>query len=365
MNITAAVIREKSQPFIIEELELDDPRPDEILVRIVAVGLCHTDLTIKNNPVVLPAVLGHEGSGVVEKVGRQISKVKPGDHVVLTFVSCGQCINCQQGHPSYCLRSFAPTFSGTRPDGSTTLKKADERIHGSFFGQSSFATYALVGERNVVKVRSDVSLDILGPLGCGVQTGAGAVFNSLHVKVGTSIAIFGMGTVGLSAVMASVVSGCSTIIGIDLNPDRLKMAKKLGATHVINAKKDDPVAKIHEITGHGVEYSLESTAVPKVLRQAVDSLQRLGVCGLMGGAPVGTQVTFDMNSILFGRTIRGILEGDSVPDFFIPQLIELCRQGNFPVEHLITFYELEQINQAVNDVLEGKVIKPVLRMPKM
>ncbi len=364
MKITAAVIREKSQPFMIEDLELDEPRPDEILVRIAAVGLCHTDLIIQNNPIVLPAVLGHEGAGVVEKVGQQITKVKPGDHVVLTFVSCGQCINCQQGHPSYCLRSFAPTFSGTRPDGSTTLRKANERIHGSFFGQSSFATYALVSERNVVKVRSDVELDILGPLGCGIQTGAGAVFNSLHVKVGTSMAVFGLGTVGLSAVMAAVVSGCSVIIGIDINSDRLKTAKSLGATHVIDANEEDPVAKIREVTNDGVDYSLESTADPKVLRQAVDSLHRLGVCGLMGGAPLGTQVSFDMNSILFGRTIRGIIEGDSVPDFFIPQLIELYRQGNFPFDRFITFYELDQINQAVEDSLNGKAIKPVLRMPK-
>lgn len=363
MKIRAAVIREKSQPFILEDLELDTPRSDEIIVRIVAVGLCHTDLMIQNNPIVLPAVLGHEGAGVVEKVGKNITKVKPGDHVVLTFVSCGQCINCQQGHPSYCLRSFAPTFSGTRPDGSTTLKRGDEKIHGSFFGQSSFATYALVNERNVVKVRRDVDLDILGPLGCGIQTGAGAVFNSLHVKVSSSIAVFGLGSVGLSAIMAAVVSGCSIIIGVDINEERLEMAHSLGATHVINSNKKDPVKEIRQITDDGVDYSLESTAQPDVFRQAVDCLQRLGICGLVGGAPLGTQVTFDMNSILFGRTIRGIIEGDSVPDFFIPQLIELYLQGNFPIDGLITYYNFDQINQAVADSINGTVVKPVLRMP--
>lgn len=362
MKVMAAVIREKSEPFTIEELDLDPPRQNEILVRIESVGLCHTDIMIQNNPIVLPAVLGHEGAGVVEQVGEQVTKVKPGDHVVLTFVSCGQCIHCQQGHPSYCLQAFTPTFSGIRPDGTTTLKKAEERIHGNFFGQSSFATHALVTERNVVKVRSDVELDILGPIGCGIQTGAGAVFNSLHVKVGSSIAVFGLGSVGLSAVMAANVSGCSTIIGIDINPERLKTAKFLGATHTINAEKDDPVSVIKEIFSYGVNYSIESTANPKVFRQAVDSLGRLGVCGLVGGAPLGTQVTFDMNSILFGRTIRGIIEGDSVPDFFIPQLVNLYLQGQFPIDHLITFYDLNQINQAADDLINGRVIKPVLRM---
>lgn len=362
MKVTAAVLREKSQPFVIEELELDSPRADEILVRIVAVGLCHTDLTIQHNPIVLPSVLGHEGAGVVEQVGAQVTKVKPGDHVVLTFVSCGHCINCQQGHPSYCLESFAPTFSGIRPDGTTTLKKGGERVHGNFFGQSSFSTYALVTERNVVKVRTDVELEMLGPLGCGIQTGAGAVFNSLHVKVGSSIAVFGLGSVGLSAIMASVVSGCSTIIGVDINPERMKLAESLGATHTIDPGKKNPVETIKKITAHGVHYSLESTAQPSVFRQAVDSLRRLGVCGLVGGAPLGTQATFDMNSILFGRTICGIIEGDSVPDFFIPQLINLYLQGNFPIDQLVTFYELDQINQAIEDARDGRVIKPVLRM---
>jgi aryl-alcohol dehydrogenase len=364
LKITAAVVREKAQPFTIEELELDTPRADEVLVRIVATGLCHTDLLVRDYyPVRLPVVLGHEGAGVVEQVGDRVTKVKPGDRVVLSYGSCGHCVNCRRGDLSYCNQFSICNLSGTRIDGSTTLHKDDEIIYGNFFAQSSFATYALAGERNVVKVREDVPLELLGPLGCGIQTGAGAVLNSLNVKVGSSIAIFGTGSVGLSAVMAAVIAGCTTIIAIDINPQRLQMAQEFGATHLIHAGETNPVEAIVQITNGGVNYSLETTALPQVFRQAVDCLARLGVCGLIGAAPLGTEVTFDMNSILSGRMIRGILEGDSIPDLFIPQLIELYVQGRFPFDRLIAFYNLEQINQAAADSEQGHTIKPVLRMP--
>lgn len=365
MKIQAAVVREKSQPFTIEELELESPRADEVVVQIVATGLCHTDLVVRDQyyPVALPVVLGHEGAGVVMQVGTSVTKVKPGDRVVLSYLSCGHCINCKKGDLAYCHQTFACNFSGTRLDGSTTLRKNGEVIHGSFFAQSSFATYALATERNLVKVREDVPLEILGPLGCGIQTGAGAVLNSLDAKAGSSIAIFGTGSVGLSAIMAAVVAGCTTILAIDINAERLQLAKELGATHIINPGESNPVEAIQQITGSGVNYSLETTGLPQVFRQAVESLTLLGVCGLIGAAPLGTEVTFDMNSILFGRTIRGIIEGDSIPDIFIPQLIELYVQGRFPFDRLISFYNLGQINQAAADSQQGRTIKPVLRMP--
>jgi aryl-alcohol dehydrogenase len=211
-------------------------------------------------------------------------------------------------------------------------------------------------------VSGDAPLEILGPLGCGIQTGAGAVLNTLHPKAGSSIAIFGTGSVGLSAIMAAVVVGCTAIIAIDINPARLKLAKELGATHTINPNETNPVEAIQEITGIGVNYSLETTGLPQVFRQAADSLALLGVCGLLGLAPLGTEVSFDMNNILFGRTIRGIIEGDSIPDLFIPKLIQLYLQGRFPFDRLISFYNLEQINQAAADSLQGTAIKPVLRM---
>ncbi|MEE9910083.1 MAG: NAD(P)-dependent alcohol dehydrogenase [Deltaproteobacteria bacterium] len=363
MKIKAAVIREKGKPFVLEELELDDPRPDEILVRVVATGICHTDVTLRNHPLALPIVLGHEGSGIVEKTGARVTKVKPGDHVVLSYVYCGHCANCRQGLPAYCTQSVMGTFGGVRADGSTTLSKNGEKIHGNFFGQSSLATCALTYENNVVKVRPDAPLALLGPLGCGIQTGAGAVINSLQVKVGSAIAVFGLGSVGLSAVMAAKVAGCTTIIGVDVKPNRLQLAKELGATHVLCASDVNPTAEIKKITGDGANYALECAGNPRVFRQALESLRRPGICGLMGGTPMGTEVTFDMNSIMFGRTVRGILEGDSIPDIFIPQLVELIMQGRFPLERLVTYYDFDEINRAVDDSEEGRTIKPILKMP--
>ncbi|MBP7764887.1 MAG: NAD(P)-dependent alcohol dehydrogenase [Syntrophaceae bacterium] len=363
MKISAAVLREKGQPFLQEELDLDEPRPDEILVRIAAAGICHTDVTVRNNPLVLPVVLGHEGAGIVEKVGNGVTKVQPGDPVVLSYVYCGRCANCRQGRPAYCSQSAMATFGGVRADGTTTLSRNGEKIFGNFFGQSSFATHALTYENNVVKVRPDAPLALLGPLGCGIQTGAGAVINSLQVKAGASIAVFGLGAVGLSAVMAAKICGCFPIIGVDIQPHRLELARDLGATHVLDAAQENPTAEIKKITGDGADYALECAGNPKVLRQALESVRRPGVCGLVGGAPLGTEATFDMNSIMFGRTVRGILEGDSVPDIFIPQLVDFVMQGRLPLEKLVTFYDFDRINQAVEDSGEGRTIKPILRMP--
>jgi aryl-alcohol dehydrogenase len=340
MQITAAVAREPSQPFTIEELELGAPRADEVLVRIVSAGICHTDLSVRDQslPVPLPAVLGHEGAGIVEQVGEHVHKVQPGDHVVLTYLACGRCLNCQQGKPAYCLHVLACNFAGARLDGSSSLRKNSEVIHGHFFGQSSFATYALASEHNVVKVRQDVPLEQLGPLGCGIQTGTGAVLNSLHPRAGSSIAVFGVGPVGMSAIMAAKVTGCTTIIAVDIKPNRLALARELGATHTIHASDSRPVEEIQRITGGGANYTLETSGLPGVFRQAVDALTMLGVCGLMGAAPLGSEVHLDMMTILLGRSVRGIIQGDALPDFFIPQLIELHLQGRFPFDRLLAFY---------------------------
>jgi aryl-alcohol dehydrogenase len=361
--ITAAVLRAASSPFAIEHLELDEPREDEILVRIVGAGMCHTDLIVRDRyyPVPMPVVLGHEGAGIVERVGSRVTKVQPGDHVVMTYASCGICPNCLKGLTGYCAEIYSCNFGVARSDGSATHKGADgQPVNGCFFRQSSFGTYALAGERNVVKIRKDVPLDIMGPLACGIQTGAGAVINALKPGAGTSIAIFGAGSVGLSAAMAAKLVGCATIIVVDINAQRLKLAAEIGATHTIDATSADAVADIQALTGDGVQYSLETTANPKVFRQAVDALRVTGVCGLVGAAPLGTEVTFDMNGIMFGRTVRGIIEGDSVPDIFIPQLIELWRQGRFPFDRLIEFYDLADINRAAADSESGAVLKPVL-----
>jgi aryl-alcohol dehydrogenase len=364
MRIQAAVVRDKSGPFSLETIDLDEPRADEVLVRIQGTGVCHTDIVVRDQyfPTPLPAVLGHEGAGIVERVGESVSNVAPGDHVVLSFASCGTCINCERHRYGYCPDLYGRNFSGGRPDGSSPCKDArGERVSGYFFAQSSFGQYALASARNVVKIRRDVPLEIMGPLGCGIQTGAGAVMNALKPEAGSSIAVFGVGSVGLAAVMAAKVVGCGTIVAVDRQPDRLRLARELGATHAIDATSADATKAIHAITGDGVQYSLECTGLPTVIRQAVESLRLTGVCGVMGVAPLGTEVALDVASILFGRTVRGIIEGDSVPEVFIPQLVELWRQGRFPFDKLIRFYPLAQINEAVRAAERGEVIKPVLR----
>ena len=364
-KIKAAIVRRKGGPFQIETLAVQEPRADEVLVRIVATGMCHTDIVIRDQvyPVPLPIVLGHEGAGVVESVGTAVRKVAPGDHVVLSFMSCGHCAKCTSGQPAYCAKGHPLCFGGAREDGSTATRDGDAApVHDHFFGQSSFGTFALANERTVVKVPKDVPLERLGPLGCGIQTGAGSVMNALKVGPGASFAAFGAGSVGLSAVMAARIVGATVIIAVDVIPARLALAKEIGATHVVNAVEDDPVAAIFEMTG-GVDFALESTGRPEVVRQAIDALGTRGACGIVGAAPIGTTASFDMGGLMSpGKSIRGIIQGDSVPELFIPQLIELHRQGRFPFDRLIKFYGLDEINQAAADSESGATIKPILRM---
>ena len=361
----AAVVREKAGPLVIEDVKLDSPRHDEVVVRIVGTGVCHTDMVVRDQgyPVPLPLVLGHEGAGVVEAIGEDVKTLAVGDHVVLAFGYCGVCNACKAGSPGYCTEFYDRNFKGARMDGSQAICDVHDHPLGSaFFSQSSFGTYAMATERNAIKIRKDVPLELMGPLGCGVSTGAGAVLNALKPHAASSIAIFGAGSVGLSAAMAAAAIGCATIIMIDLHDDRLALARELGATHVINGGKEDAVERIREIseTG-GVDFTLECTGNDKVFVQAVDSLRIPGLCGLVGAAAMGTKASIDMNTLLFGRTIRGIIEGDSVPQVFIPQLIEMWRLGKFPFDKLVKFYDLADINQAIADSECGRVLKPIVR----
>lgn len=362
MKIQAAIVSEQAGSFALREVELGAPRADEVLVRIAGVGVCHTDLVCRDQyfPVPLPCVFGHEGSGVVEAVGANVTKVAPGDHVVLTYKSCGKCVNCLKGEAPYCLDLYGQNFAGHRPDGSNAHSCNGETVHGHFFQQSSFATHALAYEQNTVKVDKSAPLELLGPLGCGIQTGAGAVMNSLRPRAGETIAVFGAGSVGLSAIMAARVVGCATIIAVDLNAKRLELARELGATHTFDAGEGNVVEKIVALTGGGVDFSLECTGLPGVARQAVDCLILTGTCGIIGVAPLGTEIALDMNGILFGRCVRGIIEGDSDRDVFIPRLVELHRQGRFPFDKLVKFYPLSEIQQAVEDTERGDVLKAIL-----
>ncbi len=365
-EIKAAVVRDKGGPFKIETLTLEEPRRDEVLVKIVASGMCHTDMVARDKvyDVPHPIVLGHEGAGVVEAVGEDVKEVAPGDAVVLSYLPCGHCNPCLLGKPFYCVNTYALSFGGARLDGSTTTRDADGKpVHDHFFGQSSFGTFALANEGNVVKIPKDAPLELLGPLGCGIQTGAGAVMNALRVGPGTSFVVFGAGAVGLSAVMAARAVGATTIIAADVVPSRLETAKELGATHVVNSREQDPVAAVKEITGGGADFSLEASGRPEVLRQAIESIGVTGTCGIVGAAALRAEASFDINDVMIpGKTIRGILQGESVPKIFIPRLVELHAQGRFPFDKLVKFYDLEQINQAAKDSEKGGTIKPVIRM---
>jgi aryl-alcohol dehydrogenase len=365
-EITAAIVERAGAPFELGSVELGDVQPDEVRVRMTASGICHTDLLIRDGsfPTPMPVVLGHEGAGVVEEVGAAVTSVSVGDRIALSYASCGGCRTCASGRPFYCADFFAHNFLAARPDGTTALSRDGEPVHSHFFGQSSFATGAIVNERSVVAIPDDVPFEVVAPFGCGIQTGVGSVINALRPQAGSSIAIFGAGGVGLSAVMGAVISGCEPIIVVDVLPGRLELARELGATHTVNAAESDPVEAIREISGGGVETSLEACGVPGVLRQAADVLGSDAVCGLVGAPPLGTEEALDVNALLStGRTVRGLVEGHSVPQTFIPQLIDLWRDGRLPVDRLVRVYDFDQINAAADAALAGDVVKPVLRMP--
>ncbi|MER6915316.1 NAD(P)-dependent alcohol dehydrogenase [Streptomyces sp. NPDC000594] len=365
LPVTAAVVREPGGPFVLAPLTLDTRlRPDEVLVRVAATGVCQTDVHVRDRggPTPLPAVLGHEGAGVVERAGVAVTTVAPGDHVVMSYQSCGRCRPCRGGSPAYCARTFPANFGGSRLDGTNALREGDRVVHGHFFGQSSFATHALATERNVVRVDHDLPLELLAPLGCGIQTGAGAVLNSLRVPAGSSLVVLGTGTVGLAAVMAARAAGASPVIAVDIVPARLALAAELGAGHTVDALSEDVAERIAKITGGGADFVLEITARPEMLTLAVDALAPLGTAALIGGAPPGTRAEVNMTALLGGRTLRGITQGDSIPQLFIPRLIALYRAGRFPFDRLIQGYRFEEIDQAVADTCDGTVVKPVLRI---
>ncbi|MGW9111698.1 NAD(P)-dependent alcohol dehydrogenase [Microbacterium sp. NPDC055683] len=364
MEITAAVVRSQGEEFHIEKLELDELRHNEVRVRMVAVGICHTDALVRDAiyPTPLPAVLGHEGAGVVEAIGDSVTSVAPGDHVVLAAAYCGHCVRCRRGEMAYCENLFAADFGGRRADGTTSLSKDGETISSHFFGQSSFATYANVVEESVVKVDHDVPLEHLGPLGCGLNTGAGTVLNELQPEIGSVLAVFGAGAVGSAAIMAARVAECRIVIAIDIHDARLELAKELGATHTINSQTEDVAARLAEITaGTGVNYVVDTTGRPELLRQAADSIAIRGTIALVGAARPGTEATFEIGaSLVKGWTFKTVVQGSSVPQVFIPRLVQLWQDGRFPFERLIRNYTLDRINAGFADSKSGETVKPVI-----
>lgn len=360
IEINAAVVRDAAEGFRMERLRLGELGPRDVLVRIAGVGLCHTDLAATGpaGAGLHPAVLGHEGSGVVEEIGHAVTGVVVGDHVVLSYDSCGHCHRCRAGK-AYLCESWQDLNTGAgRTRTETTLVDANgEPVNGSWFGQSSLASYAVASDTNVVRVADDLPLDILGPLGCGFLTGAGTVVNALGVRPGESIVIFGAGAVGLAAVMAAKICNAKIIVAVDPVQTRRKLAAQFGATHTFDALDPDLAARITAATGRGADYCFDTSGVPSVIATAVGALTPGGVCGLV--AQAGT-LELASRDIVFGRSVVGTFLGHSSPHVLVPTMIEWWRGGLFPFDALIERFPLSGIRDAVAASKRGDVVKPVL-----
>ncbi|MCD8362470.1 MAG: NAD(P)-dependent alcohol dehydrogenase [Lachnospiraceae bacterium] len=356
MRTYAYIVDGKDQDFRKEQVELAEPLPEEILVEIIATGICHTDESARNGviPMKMPIVLGHEGAGIVAKVGSAVTDFEVGDHVALSFGYCGKCKPCLSGKPYACEMMGAINFAGVHWNGLPRIYRKKEAI-ASFFSQSSFADYVVVNQNHAVKIDKDFDLRMAGPLGCGIETGAGIVLNCFKPEAGSSLAVFGCGAVGMSALMAARIAGCVNIIAVGGNENSLNLAQELGATHVINRKKcEDIPGRIREITGYGADFAVETSGVPAMVHNALDSLNYLGKL-----APAGALAGFG-EFMLGGKSLIGVSMGHSNPKIFIPQLIAYQKQGRFPVEKLMKFYDFDQINEAFADSNSGKVIKAIL-----
>lgn len=369
MHIDAYVVEKKDAPFVRETLELEEPGPGEVLVRVVGTGICHTDLNTQSGdmPLPLPGVLGHEGSGVVEATGPDVTNVEVGDHVIMGWPFCGKCRNCIRGEHRYCERIGEALTGGHRLKGPKAGESAYTREDGStlsghFFGQSSFATYSLTLASTVVVVDKDLPLEILGPLACGISTGAGAVFNTANPQAGESMVIFGVGAVGLSAVMAAKNTPATRIIAVDLHDSRLELARKYGATHVINSGQTDPIDEIFRILGGPADYVLDCTGVIAVIEDAMRAVRMLGTMILIGGAPAKARFSVDHLRTLWGQRIVGTLGGSGNSFELIPALLELYQQGRFPFDKLVKIYDFDEIDKAIEESGSGETIKPVMRV---
>ncbi len=363
--VRAAVVHEPQGPFRIEELRLDDPRPDEVVVRVVATGICHTDLNVRAGamPYPLPAVLGHEGAGVIEAIGDDVHDLAPGDRVVVSFAWCGRCRRCRAGRPGYCDHFRQLNLrGGSRLDGSPTLWRGDQPVAGHFFGQSSMASHLLTSARSVIPVPDGIDLTLVGPLACGIQTGAGGVLHVLAPEPGATVIVYGAGAVGLSAVMAATLTAAGRIIAVDRVPERLTLATELGATDVIDASQHDVAAAVLDLTGgRGTDGAIDTTGDVAVLHDAISLLDTNGTCVVIGAAPFGAELRANVLDLIDGgRHVVGTVMGDSNPAELIPALLQLHLQGRFPFDRLVRTFHFDDIDEAVAGAEAGTAVKPVL-----
>jgi len=358
---TVAVVNEQGGDFSLEEVDLEGPRADEVLVRVVATGLCHTDIHLKGflPAEMFPNVFGHEGAGVVEEVGAAVTGIEVGDHVVMSFRSCRSCGNCSAGMVGYCESSLLINYMGMRMDGSTTYTRGGAPVFGSFFGQSSLSRHAIAYADNCVVVDRSLDLTLIAPYGCGFQTGAGTVLNVLQPGQDHSLVVYGVGAVGLAALAAAQYAGVGTLVAVDPLDGRREIAQRYGAIGVDPAGEVSVVDRVRELTGGGASYAIDTTAIPAVVKQAQQSLAVRGTLVALGlGAEEYPIDAIDL--LQNGKVVRSSVEGDADPQEMIPRLLAMRDAGGFDVDDLIATYPFAEINVAVADVLAGKVVKPVL-----
>ncbi|WP_353217479.1 NAD(P)-dependent alcohol dehydrogenase [Sandarakinorhabdus sp.] len=364
ITTTAAILRQRGAPYSIETVDLADPGPGQVLIKLAACGICFTDVGVQRyeQGTPLPQVLGHEGAGTVAAVGEGVTSVAPGDRVILSYASCGMCASCGHDAPQYCSSFMALNYAGVLADGRVPMAQGGAPVYGGFFGQSSFAGHAIAYVRNTVKVTGDVPFALLAPFGCGLQTGAGTAYNTLNVQAEQSFAVLGAGSVGLAALLAAVDRGCHTIIAVDRVAARLDLARTLGATHTILADGSDLMAALRSIVPTGVDRIVDTTGVSAVVRAGLEALASRGEMAMLAVTAPGSEITFNPNTLLGGRALRGAVEGDADPQAFIPWLIGRHTAGRFNHAQMISQYPFSAINEAVADMAAGRAVKPVLVM---
>lgn len=361
----AAILYEVKKPLRVEEVHLDPPANGEVLVKIAAAGVCHSDYHFMNGdlPITLPCVLGHEGAGIVEEVGAGVTGVVPGDHVVLLFrASCGRCEFCQRGRPALCAMAGTLRNSGRMLDGTGRLHREGADLH-HFLGVSCFAERAVVPEQGVVKIRPDASLEVAALMGCSVMTGIGAVMNTARVEPGASVLVIGAGGVGLNVVMGAVLVGANPIIVADLLGSKLELATSFGATHTINAREQDLLAEVRALTeGEGVDYAFEVIGNPKTMATAYQAVRRGGTAVAVGIPPFGSEMSINAGELVYQeKTLKGSYYGSAHPQSDMPRLIDLYMAGRLPLDRLISrTYPLEKINEAYDALLAGEVARSII-----
>jgi alcohol dehydrogenase len=366
-NMGAAPPYAISKPLTIRSVELGAPGADEVTIKVAAAGLCHSDLSVINGdrPRPMPMALGHEASGVVHEVGAGVGDLKRGDHVVVVFVpSCGHCAPCAEGRPALCEPGAAANGAGTLLSGARRLNFDGKPLH-HHMGCSVFAEYATVSRRSLVKIDQDIPLDEAALFGCAVLTGVGAVVNTAQVRAGASVAVIGLGGVGLAAVLGAVAAGARQIIAIDLSDAKLEQARLLGATHAVNAGSSDAKDQARALSHGGVEYAFEFAGAIRALELAY-AITRRGGTTVTAGLPPAT-ASFGTNAVSLvaeERTLKGSYIGTCVPSRDIPRYLALYRQGRLPVDKLLTGrLRLDEINHGFDLLHEGKAVRQVVVFP--